>query len=81
MTNPKDIESVIKNSLSEHLGVEPEDIDLSDSLTADLHMRATDISDFLEALEAKGIDTKDIDLTSIDTVAEIIEVLGDSHFE
>ena len=46
----------VKETLAQHLGIEPDDISYDDSLSEDSHMRATDITDFLEALNSKDID-------------------------
>ncbi len=81
MTDKKSTETKVKESLAHHLGVEPDDVNLEDSLTTDLHMRPTDISDFLGILEGKNIDTSPIDLTQIETVEDLVEALTDSVYE
>ena len=68
-------EKVIK-ALSDHLGVEPEDIKEEDSLEHDLHMRASDLSDLMENLETIGIETGKVALTEIETVTDLIDALG-----
>ena len=74
-TNQKDINPV-KKHLAEYLGVEIEDIDDEDSLTQDLHMRPSDLTDFLETLKTNNIDTNTVDLTEIETVGELIDAVN-----
>jgi acyl carrier protein len=66
-------EQLIKGTLSELLGVEPEDLSNEDSLIDDLHMNAAVLSDFLELMKKRNIDTSKIDFTNIDTVSELID--------
>lgn len=65
----------IKELLAQYLGLEPEDISDDDSLVGDLHMSATDLTDFVETLGDKGIDTSPLDLPNIETVSDLIESL------
>ena len=74
----KNIAKKVIELLARHLGVEPDDLSEEDSLTDDLHMRLTDISDFLGMLEQQGLDTEKIDLSEIDSVGELIEALGET---
>lgn len=74
-----DIGVSIKKLLAQHLGVEPEDIKDEDSFVVDLHMRATDLSDFFETL-ATSVNTSGLDLTEIETVGELIESLSSEEF-
>ncbi|OGM28427.1 hypothetical protein A2962_04700 [Candidatus Woesebacteria bacterium RIFCSPLOWO2_01_FULL_39_61] len=75
--NPhKDVKTQIKKLLSEYLGVEPDDIDEEDSLVADLHMKPTDLTDFVEILDTRGLDISKLELTEIETVGELIEEVG-----
>lgn len=82
--NPKnpenDIKIKVKRILSEYLGIEPDDISEEDSLIGDLHMKPSDLTDFLEILETEGINTSSLDLTEIETFAELIEELGDNYY-
>lgn len=71
----KDANSV-KTLIARGLGIETQDISDDDSLTEDLHMRATDLTDLLEALSENDFDTSRLDLTAIETVSELIEALG-----
>src|SRR3989338_10565183 len=75
--NPhKDVKTQIKKLLSEYLGVEPDDIDEEDSLVADLPMKPTDLTDFVEILDTRGLDISKLELTEIETVGELIEEVG-----
>lgn len=76
----KTIRNQVIKSLADHLGVEPEDIDDEDSLTSDLHMRATDLTDFIESLQEVNSDAGNIDLTQIETVGELIDALGGESY-
>ncbi|KKR30697.1 hypothetical protein A2715_01615 [Candidatus Woesebacteria bacterium RIFCSPHIGHO2_01_FULL_39_32] len=78
MLDNKNNAKIVLELLASHLGVEPDDVSEDDSLTTDLHMRVTDISDFLGSLEEKGIDVDEIDLAEIETVGELIEALGEN---
>ena len=62
-----------KKLLAEAIGVEAEDINLDDLLTEDLHMMPSDLADFSENLESRGIALEDIDLTSLVSVEDLIE--------
>ncbi len=71
----KDIKKLIVEELAKYLGVDIEDINEDDSFSSDLHMKASDLVDFMQILEIKGIDTSNIELTNIDTVADLVEIL------
>lgn len=62
--------------IAEQLGIEPSDISEDDSLTDDLHMSATDISDFLEKLKNEGVDIDEIDFDEIDTVNDLTDSIA-----
>lgn len=72
----KDIRDQVLKALSDSLGAEPEDISEDDSLSHDLHMRASELTDLMESLQGAGLDTDGVDLTEIDTVGDLIEALG-----
>ena len=65
----------VKETLAEHLGIEPDDIGYDDSLSEDFHMRASDFTDFLEVLNSKGIDTSKLDLPDIQTFGDLVQAL------
>lgn len=71
----KGLAEVVKEVMAGNLGIEPEDIEDSDTLAGDLHMKPSDISDLITHLEAQGIKTSDLDLSEIETVDELIEEL------
>ncbi len=78
----KDIKKEVLKALSDHLGVEPDDIEEEDSLTQDLHMRASDLSDFMETLQTLNIETEKVDLTKVETVNDLIDALaGETYLE
>lgn len=72
----KEIKEKITSLLAEQLGVDSEDIHVTDSLKDDLHLSATDISDFMERLEQNGFDTSILDMSEIDTFEELLESIG-----
>ena len=67
---------LIIDAISKQTGVDTEDINIEDSLVEDLHMRPTDITDFLEALGEEDSDAAKIDLTKIETIEDILEELN-----
>lgn len=73
--NENAIETKIRESLAHYLGIEKDDLNDDDSLIHDLHMKPSDLSDFLETLQTNGVDTQDIDLTEIDTLGDLVESL------
>jgi acyl carrier protein len=70
----------IRAELANNLGLDPEDIATDDTFLNDLHMRATEFSDFLEELNEKGIVTTNLDLTSINTVGDLVEALSSHEY-
>jgi hypothetical protein len=69
--------NIVRRKLADFLGVETEDIEDDSSLTEDLHMKATDLTDFMEALTKIGIETVNIDLTATETFLDLVEALTD----
>lgn len=65
----------IKEKLANYLGVEPDDINDDDSLTTDLHMKPSDLTDFAETLDGMGIETANLDFTEIDSFSDLLEQL------
>lgn len=65
----------VKKLLATFLGIEVDDINDEDSLVEDLHMSPAEIAEFLEKLTASGIDISPIDLTSLQTFADLIDML------
>lgn len=70
-----DIKESVKRLLSDFLGIEPDDIEEDFSLTEDLHMKATDLTDFMEILSAKGYDTESVDFAEVETFSDFIDFL------
>jgi acyl carrier protein len=64
-----------KKELADFLGIEPDDIENDFSLTEDLHMKPTDLTDFMEILSKMNFDTNSIDLTEIETFSDLIDAL------
>jgi len=70
-----EIKESVKRLLSDSLGIEPEDIEDDFSLTEDLHMKATDLTDFMQILAQKNFDTESIDFSEVETFSELIDAL------
>lgn len=66
----------LKKILAEHIGVETEDIDEDDHLKEDLHMNPADLTDLVEKLKNSGFDTSVLELSEIETVADLIDSVG-----
>ena len=75
MTKSKSMADLVKKVLADLIGVESEDIESEDSFRDDLHMSATDLSDFLKLLGDQGINTDNVDLTEITSVTDLVETL------
>ncbi len=73
MKNTISISKVVKQELANFLGVSVEDINDDDSLTSDLHLGPHEVTDFLELLQTKGLDTSKTDLASIDTLSDLVD--------
>ena len=71
------ISNKIISILSEMLGVEAEDISGDDSFNEDLHMGSAEMSDFAHILENNGINIDPEDLSTVETVGELIEMIED----
>ncbi|EKE12405.1 MAG: hypothetical protein ACD_13C00220G0001 [uncultured bacterium] len=70
-----DIKESVKNALADFLGIEPEDVEDDFSLTEDLHMKPTDLTDFIEILVKMNFDTASLDFSEIETFSELIDAL------
>lgn len=66
----------VKKELAGFLGVDLEDIEDDTTLTGDLHMKATDLTDFMELLNSKGFNTSGVDLTEIETFEEFTDAIS-----
>lgn len=65
----------VKRELASYLGVDLEDIEDETTLVEDLHMKATDLTDFMVKLQTDGFETGDIDLTQIETFEDLVDAL------
>lgn len=63
----------IRRELANFLGTDPEDIEDDSILTEDLHMKATDLTDFSEILTSAGLDTSKLDYTEIETFLDLVD--------
>jgi acyl carrier protein len=70
-----EIKIAIRKLLADFLGIEPDDVEDDFSLTEELHMKATDLTDFMEILSTKGFDTESLDFTEIETFSDLIDEL------
>ncbi len=75
MREKTDIGFTVTRLLSDFLGVEPADITPDDSLVEDLHMSASDLTDFVEIMTTAGIDTSKLDMTEVETLADLYDKL------
>lgn len=63
----------INKLLADFLGIEPGDLTEDDSLTEDLHMTASDLTDFADLMAKSGIDTTGLDMAEIETIEDLYE--------
>lgn len=68
---------IVRQELANFLGVEKDDIEDESSLTEDLHMKSTDLTDFMEVVARMGMETTGIDLTETETFLDFVEALTD----
>ena len=61
--------------LAKFLGVEPEDLNQTDSFTDILHMKPTDIADFLEIVKRNNLYLGDTDISEILLLSDLVEVV------
>jgi len=67
--------TIVRNELASYLGVEAGDVEDDSILAEDLHMKASDLTDFMEILGRMGMDTSSVDLTETETFLELVESL------
>lgn len=65
----------IRRELADYLGTEPEDIDDESILTEDLHMKASDLTDFSETLSSLGFDTSKLDFTEAESFIDLVDAV------
>lgn len=70
---------IVRKELASFLGVDPDDIEDDSSLTEDLHMKATDLTDFMDILIRMGMDTSTVDLNEAETFLDLIEALTEKQ--
>jgi len=78
MDSENQIKQKIKTELSNHLGIDLEDIEDESTLTGDLHMKATEITDFMEILSSKGYESAGVNLADLETFEDLCEAVS-SH--
>ncbi len=66
---------IVRRELAGFLGIEPDDIEDDYSLTEELHMKASDLTDFMEILNRMGFDTSEINFNESETFLDFIESL------
>jgi acyl carrier protein len=71
------IKETVRRELSNYLGVETEDIEDDSSLAEDLHMKASDLTDFMQILTRMNMETEGVDLTQTETFLDLVEALTD----
>ncbi len=76
MDTENQVKQKVKHELANYLGIDLEDIEDDSTLTGDLHMKATELTDFMELLSSIGFDINGVDLTEIETFDELTEALS-----
>lgn len=66
---------IIKGELAKYLGLESEDIEDDSILVEDLHMKATDLTDFSEILSSLNYDTSKLDFTEVETFLDLVDAI------
>lgn len=70
---------LVKKRLSEYLGVDTEDISEEDFLKDDLHMNSAEISDFLHILDGAGLNINLANISAIESVGDLIEMVSENE--
>ena len=73
--NHDELNTKVLALLGDQIGVEINDIELTDMLTDDLHMSTGDIADFIERLKENEI-VDDLELSTDNTVEEMLELIA-----
>lgn len=71
------VKETVRREFANYLGVDTEDIEDDSSLAEDLHMKASDLIDFMQILTRMGMETEGIDLTQTETFLDLVEALTD----
>jgi isopentenyldiphosphate isomerase len=69
----------VRQELANYLGLEPTDIEDDSSLTEDLHMKASDLTDFMEVLTRMKMDTSGIDWAEDETFSDLVESITEKE--
>ena len=78
LSKQKKYDDLVKEKLSEYLGIEKDDISDEDSLKDDLHMNASELSDFIHMLNKVGYDINLTSISEMETVADLIEIVSEN---
>ena len=73
--NYNKIKESVRRELANFLGVDPEDIEDESSLMEDLHMKSTDLADFMEVLTRMDLDTANVNLAEIENFLDLVDQL------
>lgn len=76
------LQKEIIEEIAKHLGVTPQDIDITASLTEDLALSPVELADLLSALSQRFEVTFDpLDVERVRTVNDLIELVEDQSLE
>lgn len=75
----KEFKDKIKKILSVQLGIQPEDIEESDSFSEDLNMTPVDITDFIESLKSNGVELSDTKILNSTTIEEFLDEIASEN--
>lgn len=70
------IKQKVKNELANLLGIDLEDIEDESTLTGDLHMKATEITDFTQHLASLGFETEGVNLAELETFEDLCDAVS-----
>lgn len=73
------LSTTIKDKLAEFIGADSDDIKDDDMLLEDLHMSASDVSDFYHDLENEGLNIGKIDFSEIQTVEDLVDSVSEQE--
>lgn len=76
MDTENEIKQKVKRELADYLGIDLEDIENDSTLTGDLHMKATEITDFMELLTGLGFDSGGVNLAELETFEDLTDALS-----
>lgn len=71
----EDIGKIVVKVISDHIGSDPEDINMDDDLQEDLGLNAAGLAEIVEAFDEKGLAAEKINIDEIETVSDLIENL------